>query len=78
MFEKLNFSPQQITEVIKKVNIWWGFSFKGLKFELSILRTQDLYKSGLCILGDLWKAKIKDFHSQYELKILFLLEEKGI
>jgi hypothetical protein len=53
MVEKLDFSPPQGTEAVKIVSIWWGFSFRGLKFGLSIPRAQMLYKFSLCTLGDL-------------------------
>jgi hypothetical protein len=46
-----------------------------LEFGLCILRAQELYKSSLCTLKDLWKAETKDFHSWDELKILFPLEQ---
>jgi hypothetical protein len=57
MVKKLYFSPSQVAKAIKRVNIWWGFNFKGLEFELSLPRVQELYKSGLRTLMDLWKAK---------------------
>jgi hypothetical protein len=75
MVEKLDFSPPQITKAVKIVSIWWGFSFKGLKFGLSIPWAQELYKFSLHTLGDLWKVETKDFHSYDELKKLFPLKE---
>jgi hypothetical protein len=75
MVEKLDFSPSQVAKAIKRVNIWLGFSFKGLEFGLSLPRIQELYKSSLHTLMDLWKAETRDFHSWDELKILFPLEE---
>jgi hypothetical protein len=75
MVEKLDFSPLQVAEAIKRVIIWWGYNFKGLEFGLSFPRVQELYKSGLHTLMDLWKAETRDFHSWDELKILFPLEE---
>jgi hypothetical protein len=63
MVEKLDFSSLQITEVVKIVSILWGFSFRGLKFGLSIPRAQELYKFSLHTLGDLWKVETRDFHS---------------
>jgi len=72
---KVGLFPSWITKAIKRVNIWWGFNFKGLEFGLSIPRAEKLYKSGLCTLKDLWRAKTKNFHSWDELKILFPLEK---
>jgi hypothetical protein len=74
MVEKLDFSPPQVG--IKRVSIWWGFSFRGLEFGMSIRKTQELYKSSLHTLGDLWKAETRDFHSWDELIIFFPLEEE--
>ncbi len=76
MVEKVDFSPLQVAKAIKRISIWWGSNFRGLEFGLSIPRAQKLYKSNLCILRDLWRAKTKDFHSWDELKILFPLEER--
>jgi hypothetical protein len=42
---------------------------------MSIPIVQELYKSGLRTLRDLWKAETKNFHPCNELKILFPLEE---
>jgi hypothetical protein len=75
MVEKLNFNPLQVVKAIKRTSIWWGFSFKGLEFGLSIPTTQELYKSNLLTFGDLWRVEIRDFHSWDELKFLFLSEE---
>jgi hypothetical protein len=63
MVEKLDFSPSQIAKAIKRVNIWWGFSFKGLEFGLSLPRVQELYNFGLRTLMDLLKVETRDFHS---------------
>jgi hypothetical protein len=46
-----------------------------LEFGLSIPRAQELYKSSLCTLRDLWRVETKDFHSWDELKILFPFEK---
>jgi hypothetical protein len=46
-----------------------------LEFGLSIPKAQELYKSSLCTLSDLWKVETKDFHSWDGLKILFPMEE---
>jgi hypothetical protein len=73
---KVELFPPQIAKAIKRVSIWWGFNFKGLEFGLSIPRVEELYKSGLCTLKDLWRAETKDFHSWDELKILFPLEKR--
>jgi len=63
MVEKLDFSPPQVTKDIKIASIWWGSSFRGLEFGLSILRAQELYKCNLHTFWDLWKVETKDFHS---------------
>jgi hypothetical protein len=65
-----------VAKAIKKASIWWGFSFRGLEFGLSVLRVQELYKSGLHTLRDLLRVETKNFHSQDELKFLFPLEDK--
>jgi hypothetical protein len=75
MVENLDFSPSQVAKAIKRVNIWWGFSLKGLEFGLSLPRIQKLYKFGLRTLMDLWKVETRDYHSWDESKILFPLEE---
>jgi hypothetical protein len=63
MVEKLDFPPPQVAKAIKRASIWWGSSFQGLEFGLSIPRVQELYKSGIHTLRDLWRAKTEDFHS---------------
>jgi len=63
MVEKSDFSPRQVDGTIKRINIWYSFNFRGLEFGLSSFRAQELHKFGLHILGDLWKTKIKNFHS---------------
>jgi hypothetical protein len=63
MVEKLDFSPPQVVEAIKRVNICWGFSSNTLEFGLSILQVQKLYKFGLHTLGDLWRVETIYFHS---------------
>lgn len=63
MAEKLDFHPPQAAKAIKRASTWWGSSFRGSEFGLSIPRVQELYKSGLHTLRNLWRAKTKDFHS---------------
>jgi len=75
MVEKLDLSPLQVVEAIKRISIWWGSNFNKLEFGLSIPQVQKLYKFGLCTLRDLWRAETIYFHSWDELKILFPLEE---
>jgi hypothetical protein len=76
MVEKLDFSPLQVVKAIKRASIWWGFSFKGLEFGLSIPRAQKLHKCNLHIFWDPWKVETRDFHSWDELKCLLPLEVK--
>jgi hypothetical protein len=78
MVEKLDFSPPQVVEAIKRVSIWWGSNFNTLEFGLSILRVQKLYKFGLHTLRDPWRVETIYFHSWDEVKILFPLEEGDI
>ncbi len=53
MVEMLDFSPPQVAKAIKRISIWWGSNFTGLKFGLSIPKAQKLYKSNLHTLRDL-------------------------
>jgi len=54
MVEKFNLAPPWVVDWIQRVKLWWGSSFKGEDFGISIHRAQELHKVGLWIVGDIW------------------------
>ncbi len=59
---------------IKNVNLWWGTSFKGGEFGLSILRAQEIDHAKLRKIGDLWNSNDGGFRSWDKIKNRFGLD----
>jgi hypothetical protein len=59
---------------IKNDNLWWGTSFKGGEFGLSMLRAQEFDCAKLRRIGDLWSSNDEGFRSWDEIKDRFGLD----
>jgi hypothetical protein len=59
---------------IKNVNLWWGTSFKGGEFRLSILRAQEIDHAKLRTIGNLWSSNDGGFGSWDEINDRFGLD----
>jgi hypothetical protein len=52
---------------IENVNLWWGTSFKGVEFKLSILRAQEIDRTKLRTICNLWSSNDGGFRSWDEI-----------
>jgi hypothetical protein len=52
------------------MDIWWVNDFKGGHLNMFIMRTAQLHKQGLCIMGDLWSPKLKLSAIKKKLKVI--------
>jgi hypothetical protein len=54
--------PPHFAKFIKNINLWWGSTFRGKEFGLSILRAQKLHKASLRRVEDMWDIIVAKFH----------------
>jgi len=75
MVGKIQFQLFLITKLIKKSNVWWGSTSKGIEFGISISRVQVLHRASSHTSRDLRNTQDKCFHLWNEVKSKFNLVE---
>jgi nitrous oxidase accessory protein NosD len=71
MVGKIQFQLFLITKLIKKNNVWWGSTSKGIEFVISISRVQVLHRASSHTSRDLRNTQDKCFHLWNEVKNKF-------
>lgn len=77
LIDTIQYKPPLLDNFILKVNLWWGSTLRGLDYGTFIMNAQELHKSSLCWVGDVWNSTHSRFYNEEEATDAYQFEEDG-
>jgi len=71
----VQYKPPLLYNFILKVNLWWGSTLRGLDYGTFITNVQELQKSSLCWVCDIWNSTHGRFYNGEETRDAYQFEE---
>jgi hypothetical protein len=75
LVDTVQYKPHLLNNFILKVNLWWGSTLRGLDHGTFIMNAQELHKSNLCWVGDVWNLTHSRFYNGEEARDAYQFQE---